>query len=142
MYMSLATLKRKTAALKGRTSHNVAWKTSNSSHRTARMGRCCPAIVQDPSQASNGCDASKGAEHESYETLHDKNTATHIECAEDPVGGEGDACVMNHVKVGGRHVPYRNTVKHLDKKVGRAHAATSYDDYIRALKSKSKGKSC
>ena len=138
--MSIATLKRKNAAMKGRSTPNVAWKTSNSSHRTARIGRCCPAIVQDPSQPSNGCDSSKGAEHTTYDTVNDKNTSAHIECGEDSNGGGGgedDACVLSHVNVGGRHVPYRNTVKHLDKKVGRAHAATSYDDYIRALKSKS-----
>ena len=132
--MSIATLKRKNAALKGRSSQSVAWKTSNSSHRTSRIGRCCPAIIFDPSQASNGVDSSHGAEHTSYETVNDKNAAAHIGCGG---GGEGDTCVLSNVRVGGRHVPYRNTVKDLDKKVGRAHAAASYDDYIRALKNKS-----
>ena len=135
--MSIATLKRKNAALKGRTTPNVAWKTSNSSHRTARIGRCCPAIVYDPSQASNVYGIGSGAEHTSYETVNGQNTGAHIECGEDTVGGEDGACALNHVTVGGRHVPYRNTVKHLDKNVGRAHAAASYDDYIRALKNKS-----
>jgi hypothetical protein len=139
--MTIATLKRKNAALKARSGSTVAWKTSSSSHRTARIGRCCPAIVQDPSQPSNGCDSSKGAEHTSYDTLQNKYVAAHIECGNDSGGGggggDGGVCVLNHVKVGGRQVPYHNIVKHLDRTKGRAHAATSYDDYMRALKSKS-----
>ena len=136
--MSIATLKRKNAALKGRPHQSIAWKTSNSSHRTARIGRCCPAVVFDPSQASNGVDSSHGAEHDSYDTVNDKNVSAHVECGKDSNGGGGEECILSHVKVGGRHVPYRNTVKHLDKKVGRVHAATSYDDYIRTLKGKCK----
>lgn len=139
IYMSIATLKRKTAALRGQSSGAsystpplltsccprpipaYLSKTTNSSHRTARIRRCCPETVHDPS-------------HESYDEVH-----AHIECGEESGGGgggEGDACVLTHVMIGGRHVPYRNSVKHLDRTASRTVAKTC-DDYIRELKNKS-----
>lgn len=114
--MSLATLKRKTAALKGRTSHSIAWKTSNSSHRTARIGRCCSSIVQNPSNAENVCGIGGGSTYDSYDDYTSREGGTVIACDENSNEGNqgGGECVLSHVNVGGRQVPYRNTSKRLD----------------------------
>ena len=146
--MSIATLKRKSRRLNAVSLPTIAWKTTNSSAHTGRLMRCCDEVVHDPSSPATHCGSQSGSTYtENSEYIADKVKelidCTNTEAAEaaaeaallsDPPDG---GCVEQFVTIGGRNVPYSNTVKNLSViDSTRAHAMT-YEEYMKRKLSKS-----
>jgi hypothetical protein len=99
--------------------------------------RCCAPVVHDPKSSATGCGSHTGANYPQYDVYMEEKVESSILCDEESkaaakeeaeVTGVTDPAVCTTRLVGGRAVPYSNTVKRLDR------VAVSYDEYITAKK--------